>query len=208
MQHDNPDPALTYFPARGTCDKVRVYLAELDIKYRDDIISGKEAGAARRRAPFGVLPTYRDEDREVSHGLAIMLYLAEKHGPALSLGEKAFLTNIACVCEDILTEMWASEFITAPGLSDYAVAQKKAEFLESYVAPTLTLFVKDIEGRPGPFLLGEQFTFGDACLFAMLEAVDRELPLALAVFPRLAEFRSKVARQPRIAALTESGNRF
>jgi hypothetical protein len=55
---------------------------------------------------------------------------------------------------------------------------------------------------------GHQLTFVDTMLFSLLEAIDRELPQALATFPLLIYFRDTIKRLPRIAAFCNSGRRF
>jgi len=53
-----------------------------------------------------------------------------------------------------------------------------------------------------------QLTFVDVMLFALLEAIDRELSLALPNFPLLTYFRDSIKSIPRISAFCDSGLRY
>jgi hypothetical protein len=45
-------------------------------------------------------------------------------------------------------------------------------------------------------------------MFALLDSIDRELPLALPAFPLLSYFRATIAELPKIKAFIASGCRY
>ena len=47
---------LTYFAARGSCDKIRLLLAECSISYKENIISGYDFEDIKYKIEFGSLP--------------------------------------------------------------------------------------------------------------------------------------------------------
>jgi hypothetical protein len=47
---------LTYFAARGTCDKIRLLLAEANVSYTENLITGPDYEDVKHAIEFGGLP--------------------------------------------------------------------------------------------------------------------------------------------------------
>lgn len=47
---------LTYFAARGSCDKIRLLLAECSVEYKENLISGYDFEDIKNKIEFGALP--------------------------------------------------------------------------------------------------------------------------------------------------------
>jgi hypothetical protein len=114
--------------------------------------------------------------------------------------------------------------------SAFKEAQLKDKFLRGYLASALEGICRVMAKNRTMYLVGDkvhcspraachpgllmcvspghQLTFVDTMLFSLLEAIDRELPQALATFPLLIYFRDTIKRLPRIAAFCNSGRRF
>lgn len=73
---DNNLPKLTYFAARGTCDQIRLLLAETNIPYYEITINGLEFNKIKNFLPFQQLPLWEENNLKIVHANAIMRHLA------------------------------------------------------------------------------------------------------------------------------------
>jgi len=47
---------LTYFGVRGSCDKVRLIMAQAGIEYQEEVVKGREFARLKHEFEFGQLP--------------------------------------------------------------------------------------------------------------------------------------------------------
>ena len=53
---------LTYYPARGTCDAIRLILSEVGVSYQENLINGIDFSDVEDGIEFGCLPLLRMDD--------------------------------------------------------------------------------------------------------------------------------------------------
>jgi hypothetical protein len=51
-------PTLAYFAARGTCDQIRLLLAETGLEYQELIVTGAQYAKIKDALPFSQLPLW------------------------------------------------------------------------------------------------------------------------------------------------------
>ncbi|KAG9392953.1 glutathione S-transferase [Carpediemonas membranifera] len=166
----------------------------------------------REMSPFGDLPMIEAGSLRISGDLPIYRFLGTLLGyTGTTPQEQAEVNMWVDTTADLTREMWGADFMAAKegGATDYTVAGKKTEFGIQYLEPKLRLLSARFEARAHPlYIVGDTLTLADISLFSALEAIDREVPLALASFPGLSEWRVRMEQRPRIAALNDSGRRY
>ena len=70
----------------------------------------------------------------------------------------------------------------------------KLEFVANKLIPDLKTLCQALARNDCPFLVGNKLTYVDIKLFAVLEAIDKELPLVLPSFPLLAAFHNVIGK--------------
>lgn len=64
----------------GTCDKIRLLLAEAQVPYIEHNVTGTEFATLKKSLPFSTLPMLEDGDLCLFHSNAILRYVADKTG--------------------------------------------------------------------------------------------------------------------------------
>jgi len=109
--------------------------------------------------------------------------------------------------EEIQQALWNAEFMKQE-CSEFKEKQLKDQFLREYLLEALDNLCRVMARNKTMHLVGNKLTFVDVMLFALLEAIDRELSLALPNFPLLTYFRDSIKSIPRISAFCDSGLRY
>eukprot|EP00768_Dysnectes_brevis_P007271 gnl/Dysnectes_brevis/6083_a9165_465.p1 GENE.gnl/Dysnectes_brevis/6083_a9165_465~~gnl/Dysnectes_brevis/6083_a9165_465.p1 ORF type:complete len:208 (-),score=34.95 gnl/Dysnectes_brevis/6083_a9165_465:32-655(-) len=197
---------LIYYEARGTADKTRLLLSLVDVFYLNTTISGRQVIKHQEHSPLGQLPIWEDDQVIVSGSLPVFLFLARKfHLEPPQPQDQALCLAVTAFTEEICQRLWDAPFLEE-GISDHAAAQAKTKFMQAVLFPRLTLLSREIPS--GSSTLLSDVSYADAALLAMLDAVDKELPLALSAFPSLKAYRKAMKERPAVVALEKSGRRY
>jgi glutathione S-transferase len=199
---------LTYFGVRGSCDKIRLLMAQGNLNYTEVIITGREFASAKKDFEFEQLPMLEDGQLRIVTACAITRHVARKLNLYGSTFEEAALCDMwMAQCEEVQQSLWNAEFMQKD-LPEHTSKQMKEQYLSKTLAPQLQLMSNVMAKNQTMFLVGKKLTFVDIVLFSLLDCIDRELPLALPAFPLLAYFHSSIKELPRIKAFCASGRRF
>ncbi|KAL0210529.1 hypothetical protein RCL1_004965 [Eukaryota sp. TZLM3-RCL] len=195
---------LHYYACRGHADKVRLFLTELNVAYDDVIIGPKDS---LQHLPFAMLPLLEDGDVNIVGDSSILRYLARKYDAyGNNSSEAADVDMWAEVSDRIQQDLWNAPFME-PSLSDLQVSEQKVQWLQSKSAELYTLAMRVSMLRTF-FLVGGKLSFADLCLFAFLDSLHREVPLALLQYPPLEKYHSFFSQRPSVKKLTVSGRRY
>ncbi|KAL6072584.1 Glutathione S-transferase P [Balamuthia mandrillaris] len=147
---------LTYFGARGSCDKVRLLMAIAGLNYQEVIVTGREFGRMSGEVEFGKLPLLEDGDLRLVHSCAIMRHLARKADLYGSDAREAALCDMWMEqCEEVQQALWKAEFITQD-VSDFRAEAMKSQFLQDCLIPEFTHMSKLMAKNDTMFLVGNK----------------------------------------------------
>ncbi|KAL5481716.1 hypothetical protein EMCRGX_G021944 [Ephydatia muelleri] len=189
---------LTYFNAKGRAELTRLVFAQAGVEYTDERLTFEEWPARSPHTPFGVLPVLEVDGKQLGGSLVIARYVAEKHGVAGSNDfENALIASILDSVSDLQLQLhpWWSE-------KDEA---KKAELLkeltEHGIPAALANFEKFAAGNSDGWLVGSKPTYGDLCVFNVLDFLSTflHIPTVLEKFPALSQLKKNVESLPNIA---------
>jgi glutathione S-transferase len=207
---DNNLPKLTYFAARGTCDQIRLLLAETNIPYYEMTINGLEFNKIKNFLPFQQLPLWEENNLKIVHANAIMRHLARKtEGLYGNNEEERSLCDMwEEQCDLILKNFWQAEFMKNNIYSDFKLNEMK----HKYFYESLSLELKNISNlmslNNNYYLVGEKLTFVDIKLFSVLDAINKEIKIAIPSFPLLENFYQEIGKRHRILEFCLSDKRF
>ncbi|KAL0209787.1 hypothetical protein P9112_009871 [Eukaryota sp. TZLM1-RC] len=200
---------LYYYAARGTADKIRLFLAEAGATFDEVIVNQKNFESLSAQFPFEQLPTLKDSDCEMylSGDMTIMRYIARKFNLyGNNITEQSTIDMWAEVANTFQHDLWRARFMQC-SLSDLKVTELKARWITDNTQRFVALASK-ISQLTTVFVCGKSLSYADICLYAFLDSLAREVPLALITFPPLEKFHSYFNSRPAIKKLTTSGMRY
>ena len=160
---------------------VQWYLEELGIPY-EFVKLDMQAGEHRQPAfleinPMGKVPAIVDGDLKLWESGAILVYLAEKYGPSLSLSEKSIISQ------------WIFFANASLGPGIFVEASREREM------PKLLTPLNDIFPHQS-FLLGEDFSVADVAVGSILAYIPIMLKLDLSAYPAVLDYIKRVSERP------------
>lgn len=195
---------LTYFPARGVCDRIRLLLAEADIPYLEVNIPGKEFPLIKGDIPFSKLPILDDGDVRLVGAHCIMRYIALKSSLyGSNIAEKGYIDMWYDLCDEIQNGIWNADY----SVQDHPTDAMK-DHLTNYLIVELTSLSKEMAKHQSVYLVGNQVSMADIMLYSLLDSINSAFPILLPSFPLLSAFHDTIQSRPKIKALSESGNRW
>ena len=197
---------LWYFPFRGRGEQIRLMFHALRQPFEDIPISREQFVELKKEGPrtlmFGSMPILVDGDFRLAQGPVIMSYLARRHGAApTDLRAEARADAITLGAEDMRSKYFSLFGEGAPA--------KQAAFVigdwQNRWLPALEGLLKI--GSSG-FMVGSAFSHADIAVWDALDAVLNDVTGAnLDGFPRLVEFRERIAALPGLAPYLQSRNK-
>lgn len=195
---------LWYFAIRGRGEQIRLMLHALGQAYEDVAIKRDRFLELKQEGPktlsFGSLPLLEDGDFRLVQGVAILSYLARKHGAApTDLQAAARADAIALGAEDLRSKAF--------GLFGEGADEKQAAFVagdwQSRWLPSLEGLLK-LNGDSG-FFVGNTLTHADIAVWDALDFVLSKIKGAtLESHPTLTAFRDRIAQLPALASYLQS----
>jgi glutathione S-transferase len=205
-------------PGRG--EFVRLFMEAGEIEYED---MAREKGAeamiedmAGREGIRPFAPPYIvDGDLCIGQTAHILAYLSDKHGlGAGDLDRDLQLIQLQLDISDIVEEGHSTHHPVSGSLYYHdqmdAAFEKAADFREQRIPKYLDHFEAALEGRDGPFMLGEQWSHVDTSLFQLMEGLDYAFPKRMREldYPRLEMCRQGVREIAGVAAYLASDRRM
>nr|P56598.2 RecName: Full=Glutathione S-transferase class-mu 26 kDa isozyme 1; Short=GST1; AltName: Full=Fh1 [Fasciola hepatica]prf//1905266D glutathione S transferase:ISOTYPE=GST1 [Fasciola hepatica] len=193
---------LGYWKIRGLQQPVRLLL-EYGEKYEEQIYERDDGEKwFSKKFELGLdlpnLPYYIDDKCKLTQSLAILRYIADKHGMIGSTPEeRARVSMIEGAAVDL-----------RQGLSRISYDPKFEQLKEGYLKdlPTTMKMWSDFLGK-NPYLRGTSVSHVDFMVYEALDAIRYLEPHCLDHFPNLQQFMSRIEALPSIKAYMES-NRF
>merc|ERR1711892_503473 len=175
---------LTYFNAKGRAEVSRLILAYGGAKYVDERLSGEQFGAKKSSLRYGQIPMLTFDGEPIYQSLTIARFLAAEFNLVGRNNVEAAQANeiVDCVA-DLVTARYKVVF--GPE-AERVTGMKK--FLTETAATGLGRLEKLLIARGGQFLVGNQLTWADLCVYAFYDAVgDKGLLKSLPGLKNLAE---------------------
>ncbi|CAG0890649.1 unnamed protein product [Darwinula stevensoni] len=194
-------PVIGYWRPRGLLHPIRMLLVHTGVDFedkvypetsRDEWLKDKESLGL----PMPNLPYYIDGDCKLTQSLAIIRYLARKHGLAGTNEEELIRTDLVeCQVQDLRLAL------IKLGYHEYS-----EEAREKYLKETLANHLKLLSGYLGdhPWVAGNKMTYVD---FLLHDTLDWHLfldPTCLDGYQNLKDFLARFESQPNIKAFMES----
>jgi glutathione S-transferase len=160
---------------------VQWYLEELGVPY-EFVLLDMKAGEHRQPEflainPVGKVPAIADGDFTLWESGAILLYLAEKYGPALSLEQRA------------QANQWISYANATMGPEIFA-EDTREQALPRHMG------VLDQWLSKQPYLIGSEFGVADVAVGALLSYIPMILKLDLNGYPVVADYLQRLTLRP------------
>ncbi|KAF2072054.1 hypothetical protein CYY_006620 [Polysphondylium violaceum] len=187
-------PTLTYFNGQGKAESIRLILTYLNIEFNDVRVESVTP-ELKATLTYGQLPFYQDGDFKLAQSAAIARYIALKNDFAgKSIEEKVLADASNDSLWDVIIAIFRSR--------DQTDADK--EKVKSVTIPTfLGAWEKNLEKNE--FVAGgDSLTYADISLFAALDYLPKlGFADAIETYPKLKEFKAKIANIPSIKQYLE-----
>lgn len=190
---------LWYFPFRGRGEQIRLMLHAVGQPFEDVPISREQFLELKKEGPrtlmFGSLPLLVDGDFRLAQGPVIMGYLARRHGAApADLRAEARADAITLGAEDLRSKYFSL-------FGEGAQAKQEAFLAGDWQSRWLPALEGLLKLSSGGFFVGHAFSHADIAVWDALDAVLKDVKGAsLTGFPRLTEFRERVAALPGLVS--------
>lgn len=170
-----------YGGARSRATIPQWYLEELGLPY-EFVMLDMAAGEHRQPAflainPMGKVPAVVDGDFKIWESGAILLYLAEKYGPALTLEQRSEINQWILFANATL----------GPGIF---VEASRAKEIANLLPPLDQRFSQQ------PYMLGDNFTVADVAIGSFLAYMPLMLQLDFADYPSIQAYLKRLAERP------------
>jgi glutathione S-transferase P len=195
-------PRITYFDFRGRVEMIRLTFEELEIIYEDRRIrTPKEWADLRPQVPLGQLPIYEDGDLLLAESHAIIRHLARKH----DLYGKDEKERARC---DMVEEcLYAAQETLWRHFWDPQFEAKRKPFATERIAPVLARLEALLSESDSSHFVRSGLTYVDLYAFVYLDQLRALFPETLASVPRINDFRTSIARWPRVRDYLASDRR-
>ncbi|KAL0239275.1 hypothetical protein PCE1_004963 [Barthelona sp. PCE] len=205
---------LYYFASRGVADAVRCLIADIGLKFTNEIIDTVEELEELHFPPM--LLDCETNTRIYGHR-AVLRYIARRHGYyGLNIGEAAFIDSLTEYALDLQSNYWlldeCVEIQDTEKSSDHRI-----EILKTEVEHALTYFDSYIENiintpetcviKPRP-LVNDRRSYLDVCLYSVLSNIHRTNKSLLPQFEYLWSYIHEWDAKKSIQNLITSGERF
>ncbi|KAJ4459703.1 putative charged multivesicular body protein 6 [Paratrimastix pyriformis] len=185
-------PRLTYFDGRGRAEPIRMIFAEAGVEYDDHRIQRETWASMKSTMPFGQLPVLHIDGVDIAQSMAALRYAARKYDLMPTDPIQAGTCDmISEAIEDITVQL--SRLTHNPNATDAEKAKYKDETL-----PTWLRYFDALLGSK-QYLVGDSCTYADIALFNFLHDSIHH-PEVLETFPRLVDFKNRMAARPKLAA--------
>ncbi|PQE27921.1 glutathione s-transferase protein [Rutstroemia sp. NJR-2017a BBW] len=220
----------TGVPGRG--EHIRLILEEAGVEYKDtqsltfgearDNVVTWLAGGGHDNPPYFAPPLFKHGDLVISQTPNILLYLGPKLGLAGDRENDLYRVNaLALTALDLLSnEVHDTHHPIATMLAweDQKEESKRRskEWVQNRLPKVLAYWQRVLENEergPGPWLLGETFTYADLVLFQALDGTHYAFPKALkqaresGKYDKVFKLYEDVKARPKIAAYLASDRR-
>ncbi|MFH4978255.1 hypothetical protein AB6A40_004964, partial [Gnathostoma spinigerum] len=157
-----PHYKLQYFPLRGRAESIRLLLTYLGQEFIDEKISFEEWPKVKPTTPFGFLPVLTvDGEYQIAQTLAILRYLARKHGLEGSTDEEnAYIDMYADQIQDAVVAILPYFISKVRGIGCPKTTWK--EYVSSNIRNvTGPIFEKVLKESSSGFLVGSKVSWVD-----------------------------------------------
>ncbi|PRP77487.1 glutathione S-transferase P [Planoprotostelium fungivorum] len=195
---------------------IRLLLAETGLEYEDVVVTGQEFARWKNSLPLPYLPIWEEEGLTLVQPLCILKHIARESRNVLkeargmygsTLQEAAHCDMLSEYCEKIVADFWNADFMQR-NLHGLELEKKKDDYTENTLVPQMSDLCLMLSGNKCPHLVGARISFVDIQLFALLEAINKEIPLLLPSFPLLSAFHKTISNRPKIRTFCLSDKRY
>jgi len=194
-------PTLGYWDIRGLCESIRYLLKYAGIDFNDKryVFSNEKEWQSDKTnlgLDFPNLPYYIDGDVKLTQSLAIMRYLARKHG--LVARDELTLARQE-LAEQQIQDMKQSFVFAILRHEDYEA--KRTDYCTGTLEPQLELLVKFLGNSQW---LSGQLSYVDFIAYEILDWFKRFTPETIAKYPAVTQYLSRFEALPAIKAYQSS----
>ncbi|KAL0973665.1 hypothetical protein UPYG_G00208080 [Umbra pygmaea] len=189
---------ITYFPVRGRCSAMKILLSDKDQVWKENLVEIADwmKGDLKKSCVFGQLPKFEDGDLVLFQSNAILRHLGRNHDAYGKNNREASLIDMmADGVEDLRTKYLKMIYQDYDNGKDPYIKD-----LPNHLDKFEAVLVKNKTG----FLVGNQPSFADYCLFDLMLNQLVLCPTCLDTFPSLKSFVEKMKSRPKVKAFLES----
>ena len=197
---------ISYFPARGRADPLRMMHAAVGAPFVDNSVTGENWPAYKATLPFGQMPTYEDEEGILMvQSRAIMNYVARKHGLYGSTAVESYMVDAVMECLADLNPAQLYGALRLPeeekkaALTNFRdeIAPKHFKCLDAFVSksPSTTFVVSDL-------------SMADCGIVAIFEFLGASDLISFDDYPRLKAVYDAACAHEKLGAYLKSEGRF
>ena len=194
---------LTYFPARGRGEQLRLVLAEGGADWEFAGVGFPEFAAMKSTLAFGSLPCVDYQGQRLVQSLSTVKFIGKTLGQGLYPEGAASQYRVDMIldgCEDLRIQGYKAMPMFG------AAAETTAKFIAEG-APRYMGALGALLGE-ADFFGGENRTVADLVAFDVITFIEDLIPGITAKYPNLAALQERVASLPNVASYIASDKRF
>ena len=191
---------LTYFQMKGRGEGIRIMLAAAGLDFEDDRVTGEQWMAIKEKTPGNQLPVLTTPDgRVLRQSMAIMRYIAHKHGLYPTDPEDVYKTEMAYgTLEDLFMELF--KVMTSKTDEDKAAIVKN--LMEQRGPQVCTQLIEQLDASKTGFITGSaKPNFADFAFVWIIDLITDNFGDLIKKFPKLTAHKDKVIKAvPKLEA--------
>jgi len=196
------DYKLTYFPAKGRGEVIRILLSLAGEEFEDERISGEDWAKFKPQTPLKAMPVLSMKGRPlVCQTNAICRYLARKYGfYGCNPWEELLVDEVVEAVQDLVSEKVKAFFEKDEN--------KKAELAKSFLENTLPKFLdyfrlRSKDAKNG-YIVGSKITLADVMVFSFVDMQFSTGQTFFEEYPEIMKHYELIKSNPKIAAWLET----
>ncbi|XP_072050678.1 glutathione S-transferase 1-like [Amphiura filiformis] len=190
-----PQYKLFYFISKGRAESIRLMFHISETEFEDVRIMHVDwLPKYKAEMPFGQVPVLEVDGEKLTQVKAVARYVAKQTGfYGKNDIECAKIDEVIDLCEDWHRPI-NDTFLVSPEEKEYLL--KKIGKLSKEICNNLLEILK--RGK-GTYFVGDRLTLADLYVFGDLEFLSLWVDNMLKDFPKLVEFRDRIAAEPKVA---------
>jgi len=191
---------LTFFPARGRAEFMRLIMAQAGVSWEDVIIPREDWHYVKPKMPFENLPILEVDGEIFTQSLAIARYIARDFGLCGHTSRE--MAKIDALCDgvhDAQNGLTASSMALTIGNLE-KLHEEWAKYKIGYFVPFLQRYTKFLKQSASEWFVGDDVTWADIMIAEYVERLDTTYePGIINEFPDMKAHQERVYNLPNIA---------
>jgi len=199
-------PKLTYFPARGRAELIRLALVQAGVHWEEETCNQDSLAKLKENGilAFNQVPLYQEGDFHLVQSLSIARYVASSHNlRGKDVHEAALIDQFVDGIEELLNKLAPSVF---PKINEEGIKKFQSEIAPQWFG----YFERALDkSSSSGWLVGNQVSLADIYLFELVEMMFDDNSIGdKSKYPKLIAHAGKMSALPNIAAWLKSEKRY